>query len=202
MIAKLKGILDTVTADWLIVDVGGVGYQVYASGKTLSALPGEGEAVALLIETHVREDHIHLYGFLAQAEIDMFRLLLSVQGVGTRVALAVLSVMDPLSLQTALASGDRAAVSEAQGIGPKLAARIVNELKDKVGGMSADDLPAHLEGYAGGRADDFRDAVSALIRLGYKPSQAHMALLAASRKMDEGSDVQALVKEGLKELSR
>ena len=202
MIAKLKGILDTVAADWLIVDVGGVGYQVYASGKTWSALPGEGEAVALLIETHVREDHIHLYGFLAQVEIDMFRLLLSVQGVGTRVALAILSVMDPLSLQAALASGDKAAVSEAQGIGPKLAARIVNELKDKVGGLAGGELPARLVGSADGRANDFQDAVSALIQLGYKPSQAHTALLAASRKMGEGGDVSALVKEGLRELSR
>ena len=201
MIAKLKGILDTVAADWLIVDVGGVGYQVQASGKTLSSLPAEGEAIELLIETHVREDHIHLYGFLSQGEIDMFRLLLSVQGVGTRVALAIMSVMDPGALQVALASADKAAVSEAQGVGPKLAARIVNELKDKVGHL-AGEIPARLVKGGEAGADDFQDAVSALVQLGYKPSQAHTALLAASRKMNGGGDVSALVKQGLRELSR
>lgn len=202
MIAKLKGIVDTIGSDWLIVDVNGVGYQVHASMKALSALPAEGEPVELLIETHVREDHIHLYGFLAGAELDMFRLLVSVQGVGTRVALAILSVMDPMTLKTALAAGDQAAVAEAQGVGPKLAARIVNELKDKVGGLPGSEIPAHLVKRGAGENDDFRDAISALVQLGYKPSQAHTALMTVSRKMGEGGDVSTLIKEGLKELSR
>ena len=199
MIAKLKGIVDTIGPEWAIVDVGGVGYLVQASGRTLRHMPAEGEPVEVLIETHVREDHIQLYGFLAQAEIDMFRLLLSVQGVGTRVALAILSVLEPAALESALAAGDKAAVSEAQGVGPKLAGRIVNELKDKVAGVAA-EMPARL--VKTGEADHFQDAVSALVQLGYKPAQAHTALLAASRKINGGGDVSALVKEGLKELSR
>jgi len=199
MIAKLKGLVDSTGEDWVIVDVGGVGYLVYASARTLSHLPPVGEAVELFIETHVREDHIHLYGFPNEAELEMFRLLTSVQGVGARVGLAILSVMDPDSLAGALAMGDVAAISQGKGVGPKLAARVINELKDKVGGLPSTGVQG-----GGARAMDpvFQDALSALVQLGYKPSQAHPALLAAVKAAGPEADVSALVKAGLKELSR
>ncbi|RME63240.1 MAG: Holliday junction branch migration protein RuvA, partial [Alphaproteobacteria bacterium] len=131
MIAKLSGLLDSVGADWAIVDVGGVGYLVYCSAKTLAGLPAPGARVALAIETHVREDHIHLYGFSGMRELAWFRMLQGVQGVGARVALAILSVLGPDQLGVAIAAQDAKAVARASGVGPKLAARIVNELKDK-----------------------------------------------------------------------
>lgn len=199
MIAKLKGLVDSIGEDSLIVDVGGVGYLVYASTRTLSQLPAAGEPVELLIETHVREDHIHLYGFPAEGELKMFRTLLGVQGVGVRVALAILTILDPDALLAALASGDKAAISQAAGVGPKLAARLINELKDKVGGFVDEGIAAPT---AGAGSQEFQDALSALVQLGYKPSQAHPALLAARSKAGEGADVGALVKAGLKELSK
>ncbi|MEE8294278.1 MAG: Holliday junction branch migration protein RuvA, partial [Sphingomonadales bacterium] len=127
MIAKLKGLVDSIGENTAVIDVGGVGYQIFASAKTLRTFPGVGEPVEVLIETHVREDHIHLYGFVSGVELDMFRLLTSVQGVGTKVALAILSTLDPNALQAALISGDKAAITSAPGVGPKLAARILNE---------------------------------------------------------------------------
>ncbi|MCH8082201.1 MAG: Holliday junction branch migration protein RuvA [Proteobacteria bacterium] len=199
MIAKLKGLVDSIGEDSLIVDVGGVGYLVYASTRTLSHLPAVGEPVELLIETHVREDHIHLYGFPAEGELKMFRTLLGVQGVGVRVALAILTILDPDALLAALASGDKTAISQAAGVGPKLAARLINELKDKVGGFVDEGIAAPT---AGAGSQEFQDALSALVQLGYKPSQAHPALLAARSKAGEGADVGALVKAGLKELSK
>ena len=199
MIAKLKGLVDSIGEDCLIVDVNGVGYLAYASTRTLSHLPAVGEPVELLIETHVREDHIHLYGFSSQSELEMFRTLLGVQGVGTKVALAILTILEPDALLAALASGDKAAIAQAAGVGPKLAARLINELKDKVGGFAGEGLAAPPAG-AGGQ--EFQDALSALVKLGYKPSQAHPALLAARNKAGERADVGALVKAGLKELSR
>ncbi len=200
MIAKLKGLVDSVAENSAIIDVNGVGYLVFASARTLREMPGPGEAVEVLIETHVREDHIQLYGFLRPAELDAFRLLTSVTGVGTKVALAIQSVLDATALEAALISGDKGAISAAQGVGPKLAARIINELKDKVGGMTGVTPLAAKAGVAGGEA--FQDALSALVRLGYKPSQAHMALMAASQKAGKAADVGTLVKGGLKELSR
>lgn len=200
MIAKLKGLVDSTSENTAIIDVGGVGYQIFASAKTLRSFPGVGEPVEVLIETHVREDHIHLYGFVSEVELDMFRLLTSVQGVGTKVALAILSTLDPNALQAALISGDKAAMTSAPGVGPKLAVRILNELKDKVGAFSDGPALAPRAGITG--EEDFQDALSALVQLGYKPSAAHMALMAASQKVAEGSDVSALVKAGLRELSR
>lgn len=199
MIGKLKGVVDAIGPEWMIVDVAGVGYKVFASAKTLRTMPAEGETVELMIETHVREDHIHLYGFLSADEQDMFNLLLEVQGVGTRVALAILTVLAPFELQAALASGDTGAISQAQGVGPKLAARIINELKSRLGEPLA--AAPGKKGEPTPRDATFRDALSALVHLGYKPSQAHMALLAAARKAGEGANVEALVKAGLKELS-
>ncbi|HSR55563.1 MAG TPA: Holliday junction branch migration protein RuvA, partial [Alphaproteobacteria bacterium] len=131
MIASLKGLIESVGEDFAVIETGGVGYLVFCSARTLSALPPAGEAAALKIETHVREDHIHLYGFATAAERDWFRLLITVQGVGARVALAILSVLPPSDLGLALAAGDKAALGRAAGVGPKLAQRIVTELKDK-----------------------------------------------------------------------
>jgi len=133
MIGKLSGLVDSAGADWAIVDVSGVGYVVHCSGRGFAALPGQGEPVSLWIETHVREDHIHLYGFPEAAERDWFRLLSTVQGVGARVALAILSVLAPDDLIQAIAAQDQRAVARANGVGPKLAGRIVTELKDKAG---------------------------------------------------------------------
>lgn len=135
MFAKLTGVIDTKMNDGLIMDVHGVGYLVYLSGRSLAAIGGVGDAASLLIETHVREDHIHLYGFAARDELQWFRLLLTVQGVGARSALAILSVCDAARLPMMVASGDVAAFRRADGVGPKLATRIVTELKDKVQSM-------------------------------------------------------------------
>ncbi|MEX0814595.1 MAG: Holliday junction branch migration protein RuvA, partial [Dongiaceae bacterium] len=136
MIAKLTGILESAGSDWAVVDVAGVGYLVHCSARTLARLQGVGGAVSLLIETHVRQDHIHLYGFLDAAERDWFRLLTTVQGVGSRVALAVQSVLPPDELVQAILVQDRAGLTRANGVGPKLAGRIVAELQDKVAGLS------------------------------------------------------------------
>lgn len=199
MIARLTGLLDALDETSIVIDVSGVGYLVFCSATTLRGLGSIGDPVRLSIETHVREDHIHLYGFATQLELEMFRLLLGVQGVGTKVALSILTVLDPDALLVALASGDKEAVTGGKGVGPKLAARIINELKDKVGGFAPGGSPA-----AGGvgYGADFQDALSALVQLGYKPSTAHTALLAASGKAGAGADIASLIKGGLRELSR
>ena len=147
MIGKLTGRVDSSGEDWAIVDVGGVGYLIYGSRRTLGGLPGRDEAVSLLIETHVREDHIHLFAFAEVAERDWFRLLLTVQGVGTRHALAILSVLGPEELTRAIAAQDKQALSRANGVGPKLASRIASELKDKAGAIAL-GAGAQLEGAA------------------------------------------------------
>src|SRR5579883_2599375 len=131
MIGSLSGIVDQATADSAVVEVGGVGYLVFASSRTLARLPARGKPLKLLIETHVREDHIHLYGFADEAERGWFRLLTTVQGVGARLALAILGVLAPEALATAIMAQDKAALARADGVGPKLAQRIANELKDK-----------------------------------------------------------------------
>ena len=201
MIAKLRGRLDSVGDDWLVVDVGGVGYLVFASARTLSAAPPMGGDLDLFIETHVREDHIHLYGFASGRERDLFRLLLTVQGVGAKVALAILSILEPDALETAIAAQDKAAIAQASGVGPKLAGRIVNELKDKVAAaaLAGAARPA-LAAVAGG--DRAGDAVSALVNLGYRPSEAHGAVATAANDLGPDADVAALIRAGLKELAR
>ncbi len=210
MIAKLKGQVDTKDAASLIVDVGGVGYLVQASGRTLDRLPARGDAVDLHIETQVREDAITLFGFLDLSERDMFRLLTSVQGVGAKVALAILSVLEPVKLQNAIAAQDKGAVAQANGVGPKLAARIVNELKDKVAGFVLEAATgATLAETAKGSVPvgaevgaDVRDAVAGLVALGYKPVDAHQAIARASDELGDKAGVQALITRGLKELGR
>lgn len=205
MFARLTGTLDEVGEDTVILDVGGVGYLIYCSGRTLSALPGRGEALRFEIETHVREDHIHLYGFLEKSERDWFRLLTTVQGVGARVALAILSVLTPEALTQAVAAQDKAAVVRANGVGPKLAQRIVSELKDKVGGMALGPSTSASSSKAGdtSKADAgiAEDAVSALVNLGYGRSDAFTAVAKATRS-GEASDVGGLIRLALRELSK
>ena len=199
MIAKLRGILDSTGEDWAILDVGGVGYLVYCSARTLARLPEPGSAVALEIETHVREDHIHLYGFSGPAERAWFRLLTTVQGVGARVAMAVQGVLGPDELAQAVAMGDRAGLTRAPGVGPKLAQRIIAELKDKVDAIAVQPIPVRLAAMNGDHAGD---AVSALVNLGYRRPEAVGAVSAAVRSLGAEAAVEALIKAGLKELAR
>jgi Holliday junction DNA helicase RuvA len=205
MIGKLKGTVDSYGEDHIILDVNGVGYVVHCSARTLQALPAAGEPVVLAIETHVREDQIRLFGFLADVEREWFRLLQTVQGVGTRVALAVLSTLKPGELASAIAMRDKATVARTPGVGPKVAERIVTELKDKAPAYSDLD-PAVIR--LSGAVDDKRapqpvaDAVSALVNLGYGQPQAAAAIAAAARDAGEGAETKTLIRLALKELSR
>ena len=201
MIAKLTGVIDSVEEDGVVLDVGGVGYMAFCSAHTLRALGRPGERASLAIETHVREDHIHLYGFADAAERDWFRLLTTVQGVGARVALAILSALGPDDLARALAAEDRRAVAQAQGVGPKLAARIVSELKEKAAALTVVrhvDFAASGAGPAGGPLED---AVSALVNLGFGRSDAFGVVAQAAGRLGDGANVETLVKAGLKELA-
>ncbi|WP_193367956.1 Holliday junction branch migration protein RuvA [Pelagibius marinus] len=200
MIGKLTGIVDSTGDDWAILDVGGVGYLVFCSGRTLGLLPPPGGAATLWIETHVREDHIHLYGFAETAERDWFRLLHSVQGVGAKMALAVLSVLPPNELVRAIAAQDKASLSRASGVGPKLAGRIASELKDKAGGMALGPAEA-VNGVGGAGGEVSEDAVSALVNLGYRRAEAFAAVAKASGELGAKASVESLIKAGLKELA-
>lgn len=203
MIGKLTGRIDSSGDGWALIDVGGVGYNLFASRRTLGLLPGAGEAASLLVETHVREDHIHLFGFIDQAERDWFRLLGTVQGVGAKMALAILSALPPADLAQAIAAQDKAQLTRANGVGPKLAGRILAELKDKAPGPAFVPVavPQAVNGIGAGRGSDGEDAVSALVNLGYGRSEAFGAVAQASRRLGEGAPLEALVKEGLKELA-
>jgi Holliday junction DNA helicase RuvA len=197
MIAKLTGLLDQAGSDSAVVDVSGIGYLVFCSARTLARMPAKGAPVSLLIETHVREDHIHLYGFAEPAERDWFRLLTTVQGVGAKLALALLGVLGPEDLMRAIAAADKASLARAPGVGQKLAQRIAAELKDKVRavalGPAAADLPQ--------RGSEV-DAVSALVNLGYRRAEAFGAVIEAARQLGAGAPVDALIRAGLKELSQ
>ena len=201
MIASLKGLLNSVSENSAVVDVGGVGYLVFCSARTLSGLPKLGEIVSIFIETHVREDHIHLYGFSDPGERDWFRLLRTVQGVGAKVALAILSELGSETIMQAVLAQDKVIISRANGVGPKLAGRIVLELKDRVGAV----IPTASELSANGgsivRGDDVEDAVSALINLGFQRTAAFGAVTRASQKLGEDVNVDALIRASLKELS-
>jgi len=205
MIGKLKGVIDSYGEDFVILDVGGVGYQVQCSARTMQALPAPGQAATLSIETHVREDQIKLFGFTSDVEREWFRLLQTVQGVGAKVALAVLGTLKPSELAEAIALRDRATVSRTPGVGPKVAERIVTELKDKVPKFTSLD-PAVVQ--LSGALEEKRaprpvmDAVSALVNLGYGQPQAAAAIAAAARNAGEGADTAALIRQGLKELAR
>jgi holliday junction DNA helicase RuvA len=198
MIAKLRGLLEGVGADFAVIDVGGVGYLVSASTRTLSHLGAIGDEVVLHTEMLVAEDFIRLVGFASAAERDWFRLLISVQGVGARVALAILSALPGDDLHRAIASGDSSMVSRAQGVGPKLAQRIVNELKDKAGGIAlgaGGAVPAPAGSYA-------QDAVSALLNLGFRPAEASAAVARAEAELGSEATLDGLVRGALKKASR
>lgn len=204
MIAKLTGTLDSAGADHAVIDVGGVGYMVFCSGRTLSRLGAIGARVAVLVDTHVREDAITLYGFAEASERDWFRLLITVQGVGARVANAVLSVLGPDELVRVIAAQDRAALTRADGVGPKLATRILSELKDKVGGialgpaaLATATTPAGAKTPEGGA---LADAVSALVNLGYARTEAFGAAIAADQEVGPAATVSALIRQSLKSL--
>ena len=204
MIGKLKGIVDAVGESHAIIDVNGVGYEVHASARTLRNL-APGEPVSLAIETHVREDAIRLFGFTSEVERAWFRLLQTIQGVGAKVALAVLGTLSPQDLANAIALQNWAAVEQSPGVGKKLAQRIVAELKDKAPALSVAGLnvPAMAKGGRAPAADNATaEAISALTNLGYQPAQASQAVAAAMTELGQGADTAKLIRRGLKELAR
>lgn len=205
MIARLRGLVDSAGADHAVIDCNGVGYLVFCSRRTLGLLGGPREAVALHIETHVREDHIHLYGFADTAERDWFRILTTVQGVGAKVGLAILSVLSPDQVATAIAAGDKAMLARAEGVGPKLAGRIASELKDKVGGIALGPavvaLHTGVAASAPAEAGAAADAVSALVNLGYGRAEAFAAVARAGGKLGPEATVSAIIPAALRELA-
>jgi Holliday junction DNA helicase RuvA len=205
MIGKLSGIIDSFGEDHLILDVNGVGYVVTCSSRTLQRLPARGEPASLAIETQVREDAIRLFGFTSDAERDWFRLLQSVQGVGAKVALAILGILSAGELATAIGTQDKTSVARAPGVGPKLAARIVSELKDKAPALAAvDPLVARLAGEDAAKSAPrpVQDAISALVNLGYGRPQAAAAVAASLSALGESAEAPALIRRGLKELAQ
>lgn len=199
MIRKLKGIIDTIDTNSVIIDVGGVGYNAYCSATTLRQLPNKGEAATLHIETHVREDHIHLYGFATVEEKQAFLQLNKVNGVGSKMALAVLSTLSPNQLATAIASQDKAVFKSVSGVGPKLAERIIVELKDKFSISGNADNFASAPASAPVANNDVADAIAALVSLGYSRSDAYTVINKISAQNDN-MPVDALIRAGLKEL--
>ena len=197
MIARLTGTLAELTADGAVIDVGGVGYLVQMSGRTLDALGGPGAEVMILTELQVREDQWTLFGFGNAAERESFRALTSIQGVGGRLALAILSVLSPDELAGAVANGDKAMIGRANGVGPKLAQRITNELAGKLGlsGVGASLAPA-------ARTTTAQDALSALANLGFKPMEASAAVNAASADLGPDATLDALVRLALKKAAK
>ena len=196
MIARLSGILAELSADGAVIDVGGVGYLVQCSGRTLDTLGPVGGEVLLLTELQVREDAWTLFGFGSTAERDTFRALTSVQGVGGRLALAILSVLAPDELARAVSQGDKAMIGRANGVGPKLAARIANELQGKLGvtGLGG-SAPAPRAGAAS-------DALSALANLGFKPAEASAAVNAAQDELGPDASLDALVRLALRKAAK
>lgn len=206
MIAKLTGLIDQKGEGWAIIDVSGVGYLVFCSSRTLGRL-ATGDVASLVVETHVREDHIHLYGFLDQSECTWFKLLTTVQGVGAKVALGILSVIKEDELFQAIATADKATITRAPGVGPKLAVRLLTELKDKmatisigsgagVGSSSLGSVQAN-----GAFAGTISEAVSALVNLGYSASHSLTAVSAASGKLGDGVGLEELIRTALVELA-
>lgn len=199
MIAKLTGRIEQIEADRCVVDVNGVGYLVNASTRTLAAFPA-GQVASVLIETHVREDAIVLYGFFEAAEREWFRLLTTVQGVGAKVALNILSALSPRDLIGAIQAGDRGALTRAPGVGAKLAVRLLTELREKAGAMPAGVgfspvLPPPVGGVEA-------DALSALVNLGYRRAEAQAAVAKVLERLGDGASLDAVIRDGLKELAR
>ena len=201
MIAQLTGRIEALADGTCIVDVNGVGYLVHASSRTLAALPQPPAPAKVLVETHVREDAILLYGFADSAERDWFRLLTTVQGVGGKVALSLLSALSPRDLVAAIAAADKTSLTRAAGVGARLAVRLVTELRDKVGAMPSSGgigMPA-IATPAGGVQDD---AVSALVNLGYRRPEAQAATARAAERLGEGVTLDALIREALREIAQ
>jgi holliday junction DNA helicase RuvA len=204
MIGKLKGTVDSIADDHALIDVHGVGYLVQASSRTLQSL-AKGEAAILFIETQVREDAIRLFGFMTEQEREWFRLLQTVQGVGAKVALAMLSIMSGGEIATAIGTQDKAMIARAPGVGPKLAQRIVVELKDKSPALTSID--SGLAGLANAVNDraapkPVADAVSALVNLGYPQASAMSAIAAAVKTLGDSAETSTLIRQGLKELAK
>jgi Holliday junction DNA helicase RuvA len=210
MIGKLTGRIDTIADDHLLLDVAGVGYFVFASGRTLGALPSPGGAATLLIDTHVREDHIHLYGFANAAEQQWFRTLTTVQGVGVKMAMAILSALAPEQILTAIAAQDKKALTVVSGVGPKLAERIVTELKTQVVklGAAGFSMPANSGTATAAKTTQknpstrsvVEDALSALVHLGYGRSEAFTVLLQLQQNNPDAA-LDTLIRDALRELA-
>ena len=201
MIAKLSGRIDSLADGSAVIDVGGVGYLVFCSGRTLARLV-EGRPVSLLVETQVREDGIYLYGFLDAEERRWFRMLIAIQGVGPKVALAILGVHSPDELSAAIASGDRTSLTRAAGVGARLASRIAGELKDKAGALPAGVVgAATLAGGAAAAGGTAADAVSALVNLGFRAVEAQSAVVVASGRLGPEAALEALIRSSLAELA-
>ena len=205
MIAKLTGLVDNIGEDCVVLDVGGVGYMLFCSSRTLASIPQLGEAISLFVEMHVREDHIHLYGFATSGERNAFQLVNKVQGVGTKVALAILSAMSPEQLSNAVAAEDKAPFTSANGVGTKLAARLVTELKGKVDGVVGGiKFAARAAGEPKGTDKPLaliEDAVSALVNLGYGRADAFGAVSSVVRAENGTNTLDHLIRDALKELS-
>jgi len=203
MITKLRGTLDALSDTFAIIDVGGVGYQVHCSARSLGRLPAVGEAASLLTELIIREDAHMLLGFSTSEEREWYRLLISVQGVGMRVALSLLSLGEPPELAAAISSQDKTFIARAEGVGPKLAARIVNELKDKVVRLGFSTSTAKVIPLTQSRKPDLlQDAVSALINLGYRQNEAIDAIEMAVRECGKDVMIEQLIRTGLARLAR
>lgn len=211
MIARLKGLLDEVGPDWVVIDVAGVGYLVYCPGRVIAGLPAVGQPVAMHIETHVREDHIHLYGFSSALERECFRMLTTVQGVGAKVGLAILGTLTVDELTTAIVAQDKAMLSRPDGVGPRLAARLMTELKDKIVSLGGSFAPqparAPVAGAAAGGAGPAEtgvsaDAISALVNLGYGRAEAFGAVGRVIQAEGDDIGLNALIPAALKELGQ
>lgn len=202
MIGRLKGVIEEISADQVLIDVRGVGYVVFCSGKTLSKLPGPGGDAVLEIETLMREDRLQLIGFSTKDERDWYRLLTTVQAVGSRVALAILSALPPDEITQAIASQDKKTLTRADGVGPKLAQRIVVELKDKVGGIALGPTAQALsDGLAPPSSGAVSDAISALTNLGYDKGKAQTAVAAAAAKLGPNASESQLIPAALQQIA-
>ena len=204
MIAKLTGKITRANNESVIIDVNGVGYLVFCSAKTLEVVSKNEEVTSLLVETHVREDHIHLFGFFEEAEQNCFKILTTVQGVGAKVALGILSSWSPDKLANAISAGDKNLITKAPGVGPKLAARIITELKDKMGSVYESQIITNYDQKSLNKKVDegvISDVISALENLGYQRGNAYSASLAAADRLGDSVSLQVLIREALSELS-
>ena len=204
MIAKLTGKITRANDESVIIDVNGVGYLVFCSAKTLEVVSKNEDVTSLLVETHVREDHIHLFGFFEEAEQNCFKILTTVQGVGAKVALGILSSWSPDKLANAISAGDKNLITKAPGVGPKLAARIITELKDKMGSVYESQIITNYGQKSVNKKVDegvISDVISALENLGYQRGNAYAASLAAADRLGDSVSLQVLIREALSELS-